>query len=85
MIQFTLIKNKTVRNFKVVSLHEPIFIEGKLVYKKPTLNEIRAYHQIQMKTMWDEVKRFERPHQYYVDLSQPLWDLRQDIINEIKK
>ena len=77
-------KNKTVRNFKVVSLHEPIFIEGKLVYKKPTLNEIRAYHQIQMKTMWDEVKRFERPHQYYVDLSQPLWDLRQDIINEIK-
>ncbi len=77
-------KNKTVRNFKVVSLHEPIFIEGKLVYKKPTLNEIRAYHQIQMKTMWDEVKRFEHPHQYYVDLSQPLWDLRQDIINEIK-
>lgn len=77
-------KNKTVRNFKVVSLHEPIFIEGKLVYKKPTLNEVREYHRTQMKTMWDEIKRFERPHQYYVDLSQPLWDLRQDIINEIK-
>ena len=78
-------KNKTVENFKVVSLLEPIFVDGKLVYNRPTLKEIRDYNHAQMKTMWDEIKRFERPHQYYVDLSKPLWDLRQNIINEIKK
>ena len=78
-------KNKTVENFKVVSLLEPIFVDGELVYNRPTLKEIRDYNQTQMKTMWDEIKRFERPHQYYVDLSKPLWDLRQNIIDEIKK
>ena len=77
-------KRKTVTNFTVKRLLEPIFIGGKLVYEKPSLEEIRAYHQEQMKTLWDEVTRIERPHQYYVDYSQDLWDLQQKLILHYK-
>lgn len=78
-------KQKTVSNFKVVSLLEPIFIQGKLVYKKPTLKDIRAFHQAQLATLWDEVKRFENPHPYYVDLSQDLWKMKQQLIEQYSK
>lgn len=78
-------KQKKVSNFKVVSLLEPIFIQGKLVYKKPTLKDIRSFHQAQMATLWDEVKRFENPHPYYVDLSQDLWKMKQQLIEQYSK
>ncbi|MCU0105164.1 nicotinate phosphoribosyltransferase [Acholeplasma vituli] len=78
-------KQKQVENFKAVSLLEPIFIEGKLVYQKPQLKEIRTFHLEQMKTLWDEVKRFENPHPYYVDLSRELYDLKQDLIEQYSK
>lgn len=78
-------KNKLVNNFKAVELLVPIFIEGKLVYEKPTLDEIRAYHKAQMDTLWDEVKRFEFPHKYYVDFSKPLWDLKESLLKAFSK
>lgn len=77
-------KRKVVSNYKVVKLLEPIFIKGKLVYKKPTLEEIRNHNKFQMKTLWDEVLRLERPHKYYVDYSQDLWDLQQKLIKHYK-
>lgn len=78
-------KQKWVSNFKVESLLEPIFIDGQLVYQKPTLKAIRAYHQAQMTTLWDEVKRFENPHPYYVDLSRALWDMKHALIEQYSK
>ena len=78
-------KQKQVKNFRVESLLEPIFVQGKLVYKKPLLKDIRAFHQAQMATLWDEVKRFENPHPYYVDLSQDLWKLKQQLIEQYSK
>ena len=78
-------KQKLVKNFRVESLLEPIFIQGKLVYKKPILKDIRAFHQAQMATLWDEVKRFENPHPYYVDLSQDLWKMKQQLIEQYSK
>jgi nicotinate phosphoribosyltransferase len=78
-------KQKKVSNFKVVSLLEPIFNQGKLVYKKPALKDIRTFHQTQMATLWDEVKRFENPHPYYVDLSQDLWKMKQQLIEQYSK
>lgn len=63
----------------------PIYEKGKLVYEKPTLEEIRKYHLEQMATLWDEVIRLESPHQYYVDLSQDLWDLKQALIKKYKE
>lgn len=78
-------KQKRVTNFKVVSLLEPIFIQGKLVYQKPSLKDIRDFHQAQMQTLWDEVKRFENPHPYYVDLSVALYKMKQDLIEQYSK
>ncbi|HPV02164.1 MAG TPA: nicotinate phosphoribosyltransferase, partial [Clostridiales bacterium] len=59
-----------------------IFDKGRCVYESPDLNTIRNYCREQVDTLWEEVKRFENPHRYYVDLSQPLWDLRQKLLHE---
>ena len=73
-------KTKTVYNFTAKELQVPIFKAGKLVYKLPTLEEIRTYCMQQIDTLWDEVKRFDNPHVYYVDLSQKLWDIRYNLL-----
>ncbi|MBE6946053.1 MAG: nicotinate phosphoribosyltransferase [Ruminococcaceae bacterium] len=69
-------KTKTVYDFTAKELQVPIFKDGKLVYQLPTLEEIRIYCAQQVDTLWDEVKRFDNPHAYYVDLSQKLWDIK---------
>ena len=58
----------------------PIFKNGELVYDLPTLDEIQKYCAQQIDTLWDEVKRFDNPHTYYVDLSQKLWDIKYDLL-----
>jgi len=63
----------------------PIFSKGKLVYEIPTLESIRAYHKEQFQTLWPEVLRLENPHEYYVDLSEKLWKLKQDLIKKYKR
>ena len=75
-------KRKTVYDFTAKELLVPIFKNGELVYKLPTLDEIKAYCAQQVDTLWDEVKRFENPHNYYVDLSQKLWDLKDDLLRK---
>lgn len=74
-------KRKTVRNFTAKEMLVPIFKNGELVYKLPTLPEIQAYCKSQMDLLWDEVKRFDNPHIYYVDLSDELWNIKQDLLN----
>ena len=73
-------KKKTVYDFHARELLVPIFKDGKCVYKSPALPEIKAYCAAQVDTLWDEVKRFDNPHNYYVDLSQKLWDIQQDLL-----
>jgi nicotinate phosphoribosyltransferase len=73
-------KRKTVKDFTAEPLLAPIFESGKLVYDLPNTKEIREYAKEQLDTLWDEVKRFNFPHIYYVDLSQKLWDLRDEMI-----
>ena len=73
-------KQKTVYNFTAKELQVPIFKNGELVYKLPTLDEIRDYCRAQVDTLWDEVKRFDNPHTYYVDLSQKLWDIKYALL-----
>lgn len=77
-------KTKTLTNFEVRELQVPIYKDGALVYKSPALSEIRDYCAAQIETLWDEVKRFENPHDYYVDLSKPLWDVKQRLLTEAK-
>lgn len=75
-------KRKTFTNFTAQELLVPIFRGGKLVYPRPSIQEIRAYCARQIELQWDEVKRFENPHNYYVDLSQKLWDIKQELLEE---
>ena len=78
-------KKKTLTNFRAEKLQVPIFKKGVQCYTSPTLEEIRSYCAEQMDTLWDEVKRFEYPHTYYVDLSQKLWDTKQHLMEEMNE
>ena len=73
-------KRKNVYNFEARQLLVPIFKDGKRVYDSPSLEEIKAYCAQQVDTLWDEVKRFDYPHRYYVDLSDKLWDIQQCLL-----
>ncbi|MBQ1279094.1 MAG: nicotinate phosphoribosyltransferase [Clostridia bacterium] len=75
-------KRKTVTDFIAVKLQKQIFKSGKCVYESPDVSEIAAYRAEQVESLWDEVKRFEKPHTYYVDLSHKLWELRNELLNK---
>ena len=74
-------KRKTYTDYEAKELLVPIFYNGHLVYRVPELTASRSYCQRQVDALWDEVKRFENPHNYYVDLSQKLWDIKQSLLN----
>lgn len=73
-------KRKKLNNFKAVPLMVKIFNNGRCCYKSPDISEIRKYCKDQVDTLWAEVKRFENPHNYYVDLSPKLWDIKDKLI-----
>ena len=73
-------KRKTLTNFTARELQVPVFRGGRLVYQQPPLQEIQTYCARQVDSLWDEVKRFDYPHKYYVDLSQKLWDIKQELL-----
>ncbi len=77
-------KKKYFSNFTARSILEPIFQGGELVYKVPNIEEVRAYCADQLSHLWDEVKRFENPHRYYVDLSPKLWKIKNDMLEEMR-
>ena len=78
-------KRKKFTNFIAKNLMVKVFDKGKLVYDIPTLDEIREHAQDELKSLWDEVKRLENPHEYIVDLSQDLWDIKDDLLKEHRK
>ena len=78
-------KERTFVNCTARCLSTPIYVEGKRVYTSPDLHDIKKFCKAQVNTLWDEVKRFENPHRYYVDLSQKLWDLRHDLLKAMSK
>lgn len=78
-------KMKKMDNYKARLMQEKIFENGKLIYEEPSLDEIAKYCKSELDSMWEEVKRFDTPHNYYVDLSQDLWNLKQNLILEAKK
>ena len=73
-------KAKTLTNYTTKKILVEIFRNGELVYERPSISEIRNYCTKQLDTLWDAVKRFENPHNYYVDLSPKLWQIRDDIL-----
>ena len=75
-------KTKNVCNFEARELLVPVFLKGKRVYQSPSLKEIQSYCKQQVDTLWDEIKRFDNPQTYYVDLSQKLWDIQQELLRK---
>lgn len=75
-------KKTTLTDFTAKQLQVQIFEKGKCIYNSPDVETIKSYCREQLETIWDEVKRFENPHEYYVDLSQPLWELKNRLLSE---
>ena len=73
-------KRQTLTDFTARELMVPVFRKGQRVYTSPSIQEIRSYCAEQVDTLWDEVKRFENPHNYYVDLSQKLWNIKHQLL-----
>lgn len=78
-------KRKNVYNFSARQLLQPLFLNGKRVYEYQDIDDIKKYCLSQVNTLWDEVTRFENPHNYYVDLSQRLWDVKNELIKQYSK
>ncbi len=78
-------KRKTLTNYTARELLEPLFRKGECVYKERNIEEIKSYCREQIDTLWDEVTRFENPHNYYVDLSQQLWDVKHELLRKNKE
>jgi nicotinate phosphoribosyltransferase len=78
-------KRKTVTNFTAVPLQVQLFKQGKLVRYLPPIDEIRQHCARHVESLWDEVLRFENPHTYYVDLSEKLWQSKQELLSSYSK
>ena len=74
-------KTKTLTDFTAKELLVKVFENGECVYDCPTIEEIAQYCRDQLDLLWDEVKRFENPHDYYVDLSAKLYEIKNILLN----
>lgn len=75
-------KKKRIKEYYIKDLMVKIFDNGNCIYTSPEVNEIRDYAKAEIEKLWPEVLRFENPHAYYVDLSMPLWRLKQELIQK---
>ena len=75
-------KRKIITNFTAKPLGVRLFDKGECVYENPSVNRIAEYCKEQVDTLWEEVKRFEKPHTYYVDLSKNLWQERNTLLEK---
>ena len=73
-------KRKVFENYTATELLVPIFKDGKQVYECPSLDQIKAHCKTELEGTWDEILRFENPHNYYVDLSEKLWNIKHDLL-----
>ena len=78
-------KRKLMENYELRQMLVPIFQKGVCVYESPSVTEIRENCKRELESMWDEVLRFENPHNYYVDLSQKLWDEKHALLKKRHK
>ena len=78
-------KRQTLTDYVAMELQVPVFRSGELVYESPSLDQIRAFCAKQVDSLWEEVKRFDNPHAYYVDLSQKLWDIKNSLLLEKRR
>lgn len=73
-------KRKTITDFYCEKRLNLVIKNGQIIEKPLTIQEARNHLAQELNTMWDEVKRFANPHRYYVDLSDKLWTIRNNLI-----
>ncbi|MDT8715207.1 nicotinate phosphoribosyltransferase [Clostridium sp. 19966] len=76
-------KKKKIKNYYIKELQVKIFENGKTIYKSPDALTLRSFAKDEVNKLWPEVLRFENPHNYYIDLSQNLWDLKQSLLHKL--
>lgn len=75
-------RKMTVKDYYVKELMQDIFIEGKLVYTKPSLKQISEYHKHAVGELWEQYVRITKPHIYKVDLSDRLFMLKKKLLGQ---
>lgn len=68
-------------SYSMRELLVPVFRKGDCVYESPSVKEIQNICRRELNTLWEESKRFEYPHQTYVDLSRKLWNLKNNLLD----
>ncbi|MFW6678854.1 nicotinate phosphoribosyltransferase [Lacrimispora sp. AGF001] len=59
----------------------PVFQKGECVYESPAVMDIQAYCKKELDTLWDESRRLVNPHEVHVDLSKPLWNMKNQLLD----
>ena len=77
-------KRKTATDYYARPLLKKVSDQGECVYESPSLEVLQEYCKMQVDGLWEEVKRFENPHSYYVDMSQKMWDLKYNLLKNFK-
>ncbi len=75
-------KRKTLHDYYARELHVKVFDRGRLVYDLPSVSDVRKYCLEQVENLWEEMRRFENPHMYYVDLSKELYELKMKLLEQ---
>jgi len=75
-------KKKTFTDYTLRDLMIKVFENGKLVYDLPPLTEIVEYAKKSKDCLWEEYRRLINPHEYKVDLSEGLYELKSKLLNE---
>ena len=77
-------KRKVLNNVTAVPMLQRIFDSGRQVYAVPDIEESRRLCAAQLESMWKEVLRWENPHDYYVDLSEKLWNIKDSLLRKLR-
>ncbi|SFH78916.1 nicotinate phosphoribosyltransferase [Tindallia magadiensis] len=75
-------KTKTFRRYSLKELMIPYFHQGKAVYQKRSVRDVRSHAQLELDSLWPEYKRLQFPQIYKVDLSTKLWKLKQEMMHQ---
>jgi len=75
-------KRKSIKNYIIKNLMVQVFDKGKCTYESPSVMDIREFCIKEKASLWSEIRRLQNPHQYYVDLSKNLWNLKESLLHE---
>ncbi len=75
-------KKKTLNNYYAKDIRVQLFDHGKRVYDCPPVQDIQKFCKEQVETLWEETLRFENPQRYFVDLSEDLYNTKQELIHK---